>query len=99
MQRHCASASMRFCRAFSQCVLHLWCSQGRERELAGFLQSLGSLRHSIAQEQDQTVTGIRDRIEPLRQTLDERQESLSWAAKRLADTKLAAVAQQQQQVS
>ena len=99
MQRLCASASMRFCRAFSQCVLHLWCSQGRERELAGFLQSLGSLRHSIAQEQDQTVTGIRDRIEPLRQTLDERQESLSWAAKRLADTKLAAVAQQQQQVS
>ncbi len=73
--------------------------QGRERELAGFLQSLGSLRQSIAQEQEQTVSEIRARIEPLRQTLDERQESLSWSAKRLADTKLAAVAQQQQQVT
>ena len=72
--------------------------QGRERELAGFLQSLASLRQSIAQEQEDTVTGIIEGIEPLRQTLDERQESLSWAAKRLSDTKLAAVEQQQQQV-
>eukprot|EP01043_Picozoa_sp_COSAG02_P108060 COSAG02_NODE_44089_length_369_cov_0.629630_1_plen_71_part_10 len=35
--------------------------QGRERELAEFLQSLGSLRQSIAQEQEQTVSEIRAR--------------------------------------
>ena len=33
------------------------------------------------------MTGIIEGIEPLRQTLDERQESLSWAAKRLSDTR------------
>ena len=69
----------------------LFAPQAREHSLAAFHESLEALRRAIRTEQEDTITGIIERLEPLRQGIEERQESLSWAAKRLADDKLAAV--------
>jgi hypothetical protein len=68
-------------------------------DLAAFMGELGELRRGIELERDQAVAGIAARVGHLRELLAAKEELLLNAVATLADSKLRAVSQQQEQVA